>query len=384
LYEAKKPEGFRRVMLEAIRDEKFNPARFSIRELAEATNYPWQNVHGAIAGRLEGHPRFEAVDFTSFPTITTEVITRKMLPEYDLIPSVSSSLCVEIPSETEHVRVPGFTDPGAMLQRGPGGYYDETDMTEIWMEFDIPQPYGRLISLKKEDIQFDRTGTILTKAATIGRGAKWLEEREFFCTFADAGTAIGLIDGTAYAYYPKGTRTAMYTTGTSDDTNGITPRYTSYGSNALSDATDVQNADSYLAKQTDVNGRNLMIPATHLIVPRTLGPTARKIRATMGADKRKTGGVTPTSYTGGHGDDQDDFTIISSPILDGLSTSTWYWGNPRMQFARFVLTPLTVDSVTLPLDNPDRLKRDIVFVARAAWRKKTVSLDYRCVIKNTA
>lgn len=378
-YEAKGAEEFRRAIQTHISDCKPEELRqFSLRELAEA-------IHG---GKLPATPEafMEAADHTTFPTITGEVIQRMVISEYDSYPRTSQRCCVDVPGvvDVQTLRVPGLFQKGAMERRKPGGFYDESEIKELYVQKDVGDPFGRILSIKYEDIRWDRTGTLLQRAQmAIGREAAMTEEKEFWYVFADAGTKLG--DVAQYAYYPAGTRTAIYSTTTTADSTGQTPRYTSHTSNALADMTDVQNTDSYLAKQTDLNGNPINVPATNLIVPRALAVTARKIRATLSADVQKTGGVVPTSFVGGFGNDGTyDFDIVVEPLLDTLSTSNWWWGNPKMQFYRFTVRELGVIVAQLSQPHPDYMKRDVVAQIRGHWHKVTMALDYRYVCKSAS
>lgn len=380
LYEAKKPEGFTRIVGGEIDSGKINVDAFSLKELAEATRYP-----RTIAERARMIDAKEAVDFTTFPTITQKVIQQMTIPGYDMVAHQSSRCCMEIP-ETEGVetlRYPGLTTFGSLKQRAWTGKYTEATAAEKYVQRNVPQPWGRIVSLKDVDIMRDRVGLLKLRATAIGTAAGNVEEKEFFYALSDVGTNLD-VDHTTYAYYPAGTQTAIYSTSTTADTDGMTPRNSAKTSNALSDATDVQNADALLALQTDENGDPIQIYATRLICPRALAPTARKIRAGFIADKSKNGGVVPTSYVGGFGDDQADFDIVATPFLDLLSTSTWFWGAPERAFIRAVVYPLQTLAEEIGAPHPKYMEEDVVFQARARWLKVTMALDYRYVVKSTS
>jgi len=386
MYEAKGGPQFTRLVCEELRANRddstkgINPDRFSLLEMAEATKFPWcQDVHNRM---LMGK---EAIDMTTFPTITEEVIQSFLIPGWGRVKDVASKLIgLEFPCTDDPIRVAGMTDPGGLLQRPPGGEYAETEMAEMYVQLNWQNPFGRIISLKDWDIKKDRTGQLKTRAASIGQAAAETEQKEVFYVLADAGTKLD--QHACYAYYPAGTRTAIYSTTITADTTGQTPRYTDVGTNVLADISDVQAADAYLAKQTNNRGDPIQAIATKLIVPRAKGPVARAIRRQMLVEKGKKGasGAILSAFAGGVGVEDEDFEVIASPYLDALSTDDWYWGAPERQFVRAVFYPLETETVTLGPQNTEYLRRDTVFVCRVRWLKRTFALDYRYVILSGA
>jgi hypothetical protein len=66
--------------------------------------------------------------------------------------------------------------------------------------------------------------------------------------------------------------------------------------------------------------------------------------------------------------------VISSPKLDDLSASAWYYGAPKRQFVR--KWKLRMEYVTLGANTEEYLKRRVAFQARIAWDVEVGARDY--------
>jgi hypothetical protein len=234
--------------------------------------------------------------------------------------------------------------------------------------------FGRLITLKEEDIYFDRTGQIKSDAQGFGRSVRNQEEKEFFYRMSD---------GTGYkVWYPRGTQTTLYATGTTADTTGLTARCNKTAANALADYSDLHVADKQFALMTDEVGEPIGdIVATHLVCPRGLEQTALYAQIQMQGKGGPANVVATTLIAGLGANNRRSFDVVSSPWLDKQNATTWYWGAPRAQFVRAVVWPGGVMAETLPPTSEWYIKRNVVFVTRGRWWKRTFARDYRFVIQ---
>ena len=72
--------------------------------------------------------------------------------------------------------------------------------------------------------------------------------------------------------------------------------------------------------------------------------------------------------------------VKSSPKLDDLSTSAWYYGDFKKQFLRKWKIRFTY--VTLGQSTESYLNKDIAFQARISWDCEVGARDYTNVIQN--
>lgn len=385
LYEANGADAFQRGMLEKIRqDQKFRDALirdFSIRELAEATGYVWKRDKITRLAMNPGLMLHEAVDWTTFTVITQEVLSGMYIRGFDEVPGISGNLCEEVPSGgMDTVTIPAYFQTGSLKQRLPGQDYEEATLGVKYVRVSMLEPAqnasdcGRLMTLKEEDIFFDRTGTIKSAAQGFGRAVRQQEETEFFNRVSDA---------TGYkTWYPLGTQATLYTTGTTADTTGVTARCNKTAANALADYTDVQIADAQLALMTDERGMRIHIIGKELVCPRALEQTAHLAQIQLtGVGKGGVDQVSTTIIAGLGMANNRTFNAYSTPYLDANAVGTWYWGDFRAQFVRIVVWPGEVMAESIPPTAEWYIKNNVVFVTRGRWWKRTTARDYRYVIQ---
>jgi hypothetical protein len=77
-----------------------------------------------------------------------------------------------------------------------------------------------------------------------------------------------------------------------------------------------------------------------------------------------------------------DARVLSSPKLDDLSTSAWYYGAFKKQFKR--KWKMRFEYVTLGENTQAYLNSQIAFQARLAWDVEIGATDYIFVIQNLA
>jgi len=148
--------------------------------------------------------------------------------------------------------------------------------------------------------------------------------------------------------------------------------------NSLVDDTDLENARVRLAGMKNERGERVFIPMNRciLLVPDALQNVAWRIlnsEMTPGVE----GEVSPWGTKGAYRP-----KLVSSPLLDDLSTSAWYLGDFRRQFVR--KWKLRFESVSLGMDTESYLRQRIAFQARVGWDCEVGARDYIYAVQSIA
>ena len=206
---------------------------------------------------------------------------------------------------------------------------------------------------------FDQTNQVLSEAAKVGEDAALDREYEIVQTVTDQ---------TSYkAWYPSGTQVDLYSTSTTAPHS-----YSNQITNNLTDHTDLDAAVQKFAGMKNANGRPIVVNPNILLVPSAKLMTAKTLIAS--AVMLGTYNATPNPV-------QNDYTIVSSPMLDALSTIIWYLGNFKKQFVWQEVIPFQV--LTRKRQGEDSWNRDIVASYKARWFGKCGAKDYTYVVKST-
>ena len=298
---------------------------------------------------------YEAVDQTAFPTLTGLLISKKIMDSYLAAPTVGDKLVTSFPSSLETDRVGGFGLKATMRKVKAGmPYTKDADIEENWVTI-AGDKYGTILDITEEAIRYDQTGSILVEAGKIGLAAAAFKEKHILYTIQDQ---------TGYkAYYPKGVQTALYSGGHANTLADV-----------LVDHTDVNAARLLLAAMTDVNGDPIISEAKNILVPIALEMTGASIYKSAvligGANQQ------PNPYVG-------MFAPISSPYLDAVSASHWYFGDFKRQFLWKEIIPLQV-LTRKSNDNEDSWNRDITASYKVRYAGECGAQDYRYVIYSSA
>jgi hypothetical protein len=128
----------------------------------------------------------------------------------------------------------------------------------------------------------------------------------------------------------------------------------------------------------DDAGNNIILPATTLLVPRTLMLTANRL-------------IKNSVMPGGANTEVNPFAnaveVIDSPIIDGSgdgnATTCWYWGNFKRQFLNKVIYPLQVLRRKYADNHDPAFENDIIAQYKVREYSQVGAQDYRYVIKST-
>jgi len=343
------------------KDGRIEPEEFSLRELWDTfvineQGYPIEPVSGFMSSQIT-----EAIEPSAFPTITRQLISKKMVDAYNTVDTIADQMVSSFNSKLEVDKIPGFKGTGNPTKRLPGQEYEKISFEEKWYQATYAK-YGREVDLTEEAVLFDQTGQILKAAADVGEGAKYYDEYL---------TLQAIIDASTTSYYPSGVATALY----SSDNNNLK------ASNALADETDITAARTQLRtalKSDDANTRHILMPTNFvLLCPDALVDTAAKILFSQNLAASANRGVNvwgPAMQS----TLKRQTTLLSSPILDDNSATTWYFGSPKKQFVKKIVFPFQI--VTIKGNE----HADILQTIKTRFANQTVAIDTRYFIKCTA
>jgi hypothetical protein len=236
---------------------------------------------------------------------------------------------------------------------------------------------GRKLSISVEAILENNLGDIVNRVNKLGEiAAEWIEELTLARVTDHYGSAAS--GSEPYVYRPEGTGTALYSA-TAKTPGTRAPSGTRKESNAFADYTDLEAARQLLATMKNERGRRIAVPRSQiaLLVPDALiDKVARVLNSEM------TPGVeNEVSSWGPRGMFHVPIErVYSSPKLDDLSASAWYYGAFRRQFVR--KWKMRYEIVTLGMDTQAYLNSQIAFQARIAWDCEVGATDYVYVVQN--
>jgi len=235
---------------------------------------------------------------------------------------------------------------------------------------------GRRFQITSEAIEENDVSNIVRLVNALARLASNHIERQSLRRICDIDGS-GSSPAEPYALHWNKTGTALYQTSNSTLTQ-LPSDGNRYENNALVDTTDLDNARGRLAGMKDNNGERIYIPMSEctLLVPDALMATASKLvnsELEPGiANEMNNWG--PAAKTGWRP------RLLSSPMLDDLSATTWYLGWFDQQFTR--KWKLQLEYATQSGNTPDFVRSRLAFEARIAWDVEVGATDYVYVIQN--
>jgi hypothetical protein len=181
-----------------------------------------------------------------------------------------------------------------------------------------------------------------------------------------------------YVYKPAGSGTTLYSA--TANTPGIrTPSGNVYQSNAFEDDSDLDNSRARLWGFKDENSRRVYIPWSSVYI---MTPTALIGKMMKIFNSQYVPGVENELSNYGPGGTWyiPKERIITSPLIDDYTTSTWLMGDFKSQFRR--KWKLRFEYVTLGTDTQAYLNSMVAFQARLAWDMEIGAVDYNRVVMN--
>jgi len=335
-------------------------ANFSLFETFEKTVGNPRSILGGGSGLTYFQEAF--VDSNAFSDIIGVLLAQKVIEGYTLVPSIGDQLVSVLPSRRKDERYAGFKateQPKEVLEGMP---YEESELQDKYATSEANK-YGRLLNVTEEAILFDQTGQLLMRASGIGEKTRYHRENLIIEGVTDANNTV---------FSPQGAAEALYRVAAGVNSTIINR----LAGNALVDWTDIDNARQLFAAMTDDQGDLIISMPNQLLVPFALDATARRI--TNATEVRTTSGATITTIGG---NPITGLTVLSSPLVDNQSSSTWYLGNFSREFVWQEIWPLQVTRQRLP--NLATVQ-DVIVTYKTRYFGGIAALDDVYAVQNTA
>jgi len=329
VFESKGNKVFARTLINQIRKNEIDLDHFDLVALWEAMGRPSAVAGSRAIGGVaygEGAELFEAVESTSFPQITGELINAVVMEAYEKEYGIAEQLVRVLPSKQRDETLVGFTEDFELKEIPEGMPYQEGAIGEKYHKI-YNTKFGRIIKVTDEMGKFDQTGQALERARRIGEQAKAKKERVIF----DAVLEL-ISTGNRAAWRPAGTATTLY--GNSSADPYTTATYDNLQTDTLSDETDLDAAMKLFSQATDEQGDPIVVNPTVLLTGVSLMATAAAItKSGQFIEKNRPSGT--YNVFGGM------LQPLSTPYIDQLvGTGYWWIGDFRKQFVYTEVFPL--------------------------------------------
>jgi len=318
-----------------------------------------------------------AITASAFPILTGTLAIAAINESYDAVEKVGDQLVTEIDDAKKVTTIVNLHT----LDKNNDEVKDGQDFPEIGTDEEKVEirhrMNGRKLVIGASAIEENESADIVSRINALGEiAADWIEEQTLYRVTDHYGS--GAAPAEPYVYRPAGTGTQLYSA--SANTPGTrAPSGNRITSNALSDETDLEAARVRLATMKNARGKRINVPYSEriLLVPDAIVGKALKI--------------SNSEYVPGVENEVSNYgpigkwripqeRIISTPRLDDLSASAWYYGAFKRQFVR--KWKLRFEYVTLGQDTQAYLNSRIAFQARIAWDCEIGARDYIHTIQN--
>lgn len=315
-----------------------------------------------------------AIDTDLFPALAGELTIAGINDAYQAVPAVADQLTRRLDDNKKFTHVVGV---GVLDKDDPDVVREGKEFPEIGA---IEERYtighkrnGRMFKVTREMIEENDVPTLERLSMGLGELAAEKRENQVLRRVCD-------IDGSGssptppYALTLNGTGVSLYQT----DNDPLTRLNTSgnrYTNNALVDTTSLDNCRERLNSNRNYHGERIYIPMERvsILVPDALLSTAKRI---LGSEFVP-GVFNELNPWGTRGWQPK---VITTPYLDDLSTSAWYYGDFQRQFTMKV--KLDFENASL-MDPPESwVKSRIAALFRLSWDFEIGATDYTFVIQN--
>lgn len=319
------------------------------------------------------------IDAAAFPILTGTLAIKGINDAYLAVPTIGQNFVTEMDDNKKVTTIAAiYEDDKAIEEVKELEIFPEVGASEEKAEIRHKRN-GRMLTISMEAIEENDVSNIVDRINALGEiCSDWVEEQTLKRVTDYDGSAASPAE--PYVYRPNGTGTALFSS-TANTPGKRAPSGTCVQSNAFVDETDLEAARVRLASMLNNRGKRITIPQSEIVV------------AVPDAIVGKVLKVVNSEYVPGVENEVSNWgprgkwritpeRVISSPKLDDLSASAWYYGAPKRQFVR--KWKLRMEYVTLGANTEEYLKRRVAFQARIAWDVEVGARDYVYWVQNLA
>ena len=318
-----------------------------------------------------------AITTSAFPVLTGTAVVKQINDAYASIPTIGEQLVTEMDDNKK------ITTVAAILNED--NHVDEVKETEDFPEVGSSEETvqirhrknGRKISLSLESLRENDAPNFVRRVNALGEIASdYIEEQTLKrVTDYDGSKSSG---SEPYVYRPEGTGTSLFSA--TANTPGVrAPSGNCVQNNAFVDETDLDAARTRMGTMLNSRGKRFLIPYSERVIlyPDAISGTVNKV-----LNSEYVPGVENEKSNWGPGGQWNipQERRLSTPKLDDLSSSAWYYGVPKKQFIRKWKIRFTY--VTLGQNTQAYLDKDIAFQARVSWDCEIGATDYVYWLQN--
>lgn len=323
--------------------------------------------------KIEADGNTRAIMTSAFPVLMGNLMLAEINEALAAIPDVTSELVRDVPTSkrvnifagilTDNPKIDRVDEPDAFPEIGAGA-----ETYTILTKRD-----GRKIAITKDAIEESNVADLVMKLNALAEFMRYSVMRSTLRAVCDVfGSATS--PAQPYALTLNNTATQLYTT-TANSPGTRAPSGTRVTSNPLSTTTNLEAARVRLNTFLNGNGHKGFLPLSgcKLLVPDALLPTALKIQGSL----MEPGVENELNPWGPQGEFRP--RLVSTPLLDEISTTAYYLGDFQRQFVR--AWKLQMEYVELGESTQAFLDRRIAFQARIAWDVGIGAVDYARVVQ---
>lgn len=344
----------------------------------------WRDNNGGIGEGYSVTALAEAagpVEKSAFSNITGQIVYNEVMDAWNQPAYLADSLVTNVPTAfLDGERIPGISVVGDDAEVvGESEPYPYSGLSEQYVDTPAPAKRGHIVSLTREAIISDRTGTLRQRANTVANSLRVNKEKRVLDTALGITTSWRRNGSTA-------TGTYLDSTTKPHDFDNLA------ASNGLVDWKQVETALLLFDGMTDPDtGEPIVVMPTQMIVPSGLKKTADRILFATGVVTRS--GV---ALAAGDPDEADRETVSNNPLAgDSLTvgsnafvasrvgnSTTWFIGDFPRAFRYMEVWPIT--TVQAPTNSEMEFTRDIVEQYKVSEYGVPAVVEPRYVAKCTA
>lgn len=326
---------------------------------------------------MEIHGVKRSITTSAMPILTGIMVVAGLNDAYEGVETVGQELVTEMEDNKKVTILAALDATDSNIEEvKETGEFPEIGVSEEGVEI-RHKKNGRRLSLSAEAFLENDIANIDRQINMLGQiPAEWIEEQTLKRVTDYNGSAASAAE--PYVYRPNGTGTALFSA-TANTPGTRAPSGTCIQNNALVDETDLEASRTRLASMLNVRGKRIAVPRSQIQI---LVPDAK-----VG----DLGKILNSEYVPGVENEKSNWgpggmwnvpmeRVVTTPKLDDLSTSAWYYGAFKKQFVR--KWKMRFEFMSLGQSTQMYLTNQIAAQFRVAWDCEIGATDYVYVIQN--